>query len=68
MLQGKQIVIGICGGIAAYKVCDLVRMLKKTGAEVFCMMTASAQEFITPLTMGTLSGNRVVCGMFDQRM
>ncbi|MDY4977122.1 MAG: bifunctional phosphopantothenoylcysteine decarboxylase/phosphopantothenate--cysteine ligase CoaBC [Clostridia bacterium] len=67
MLQGKQIVIGICGGIAAYKVCDLVRMLKKAGAEVFCMMTASAQEFITPLTMGTLSGNRVVCGMFDQR-
>ena len=67
MLQGKQIVIGVCGGIAAYKVCDLVRMLKKAGANVFCMMTDSAQEFITPLTLGTLSGNKVVTGMFDQQ-
>lgn len=66
MLQGKQIVIGVCGGIAAYKVCDLVRMLKKAGAECFCMMTKSAQEFMTPLTLRTLSGQKVVCGMFDQ--
>lgn len=67
MLQGKQIVIGVCGGIAAYKVCDLVRMLKKAGADCFCMMTKSAQEFITPLTLSTLTGQKVVCDMFEQR-
>lgn len=67
MLQGKQIVIGVCGGIAAYKVCDLVRMLKKAGADCFCMMTDAAREFITPLTLSTLTGNKVVCGMFDQQ-
>ena len=67
MLQGKQIVIGVCGGIAAYKVCDLVRILKKMGADCYCMMTESAQEFITPLTLSTLTGQKVVCGMFDQR-
>ena len=67
MLQGKQIVIGVCGGIAAYKVCDLVRMLKKAGADCFCMMTNSAQEFITPLTLSTLTGQKVVCDMFEKR-
>ncbi|MBE7041961.1 MAG: bifunctional phosphopantothenoylcysteine decarboxylase/phosphopantothenate--cysteine ligase CoaBC [Ruminococcaceae bacterium] len=66
MLQEKQIVIGVCGGIAAYKVCDLVRMLKKAGAQCFCMMTSSAQEFITPLTLSTLTGQKTVCGMFEQ--
>lgn len=65
MLRGKNIVIGVCGGIAAYKVCGLVRELKKAGAECFCMMTAAAQEFITPLTLSTLTGQKVVCDMFD---
>ncbi|HTF05425.1 MAG TPA: flavoprotein, partial [Bacteroidia bacterium] len=55
MLTGKKIIIGITGGIAAYKTPLLVRLLVKAGAEVQVIMTPSAHEFVTPLTLATLS-------------
>ncbi|MCY4262130.1 MAG: bifunctional phosphopantothenoylcysteine decarboxylase/phosphopantothenate--cysteine ligase CoaBC [Candidatus Dadabacteria bacterium] len=64
-LQGKNVVVGITGGIAAYKSCELVRSLMRDGAEVRCVMTASAERFITPLTLQTLSGNKVASNLFD---
>jgi phosphopantothenoylcysteine decarboxylase/phosphopantothenate--cysteine ligase len=60
MLRGKRILLGVCGSIAAYKTAFLVRLLKKEGAEVRVIMTSSAQTFITPLTLSTLSGNPVL--------
>ena len=53
--SGKRIVIGVCGGIAAYKVCQLVSFLAKAGAEVRVVLTQSATEFVTPLTFATLA-------------
>ena len=58
-LQGKRLVIGMTGGIAAYKVCELVRRLQDEGATVRVAMTRSAQEFVTPTTMQALSGQPV---------
>jgi phosphopantothenoylcysteine decarboxylase / phosphopantothenate---cysteine ligase len=55
MLQGRRILIGVGGGIAAYKVCEVVSALAKAGAEVRVLLTQEAQEFITPLTLSTLS-------------
>lgn len=60
ILHGKKIVLGVCGSIAAYKAAMLVRLLVKSGAEVRVVMTDSAREFITPLTLSTLSKNPVV--------
>ncbi|HND44430.1 MAG TPA: flavoprotein, partial [Cyclobacteriaceae bacterium] len=57
MLQGKKIVLGITGSIAAYKSAVLTRLLVKAGAEVKVVMTDSAKTFITPLTLSTLSKN-----------
>ena len=59
MLEGKKVLIGVCGSIAAYKVALLVRLLVKEQAEVKVVMTQSAKEFITPLTLATLSKNPV---------
>ena len=59
MLNGRRILVGITGGIAAYKTAELVRQLIKSGADVRVVMTAGGQEFITPLTMQALSGNPV---------
>jgi phosphopantothenoylcysteine decarboxylase / phosphopantothenate---cysteine ligase len=64
MLNGKNIVLGITGGIAAYKAAELTRALIKAGAKVKIIMTRSAAEFITPLTMQTLSGDMVYTDMF----
>lgn len=64
MLKHKKIVLGVTGGIAAYKAADLVSRLKKTGAEVFVIMTDHASEFVMPLTFQTLSQNPVVADMF----
>ena len=64
-LRGKNIVVGITGGISAYKSCELVRSLVRDGAEVRCVMTKNAGRFITPLTLQTLSGNRVASSLFD---
>ncbi len=66
MIKGKVVVVGVTGGIAAYKSAELVRALVKRGAEVYCVMTASACQFITPLTLRTLSGNPVYTKMFDE--
>ena len=65
MLQGKCIVLGVTGGIAAYKAAELLRLLVKAGADVHVIMTRSAQEFITPLTLQTLSGNPVHTELFN---
>jgi phosphopantothenoylcysteine decarboxylase/phosphopantothenate--cysteine ligase len=65
MLKGKRIVIGITGSIAAYKIPMLVRLLKKDGAEVKVMMTEAAVDFVTPLTLSTLSENPVLIKPFD---
>ncbi len=65
-VKGKKILIGITGGIAAYKMCFVVRELRKAGAEVRVVMTDSAKEFVSPLTFSTLSGNEVVVGTFPQ--
>ncbi|MDO9528944.1 MAG: bifunctional phosphopantothenoylcysteine decarboxylase/phosphopantothenate--cysteine ligase CoaBC [Syntrophales bacterium] len=65
MLKGKKIVLGITGGIAAYKSAELTRELIKRGAEVKVIMTANATKFITPLTFQTLSVNAVYTDMFS---
>ena len=64
-LTNKRILLGITGGIAAYKSAELTRTLVKAGAEVRIAMTPAATEFITPLTMQALSGNRVHLGLLD---
>lgn len=67
MLTGKKILIGITGSIAAYKIPLLVRLLKKDGADVRVVMTPSAKDFVTPLTLSTLSGNPVISHGFDEK-
>jgi phosphopantothenoylcysteine decarboxylase/phosphopantothenate--cysteine ligase len=64
-LANKRIIVGISGGIAAYKAAELVRQLVKQGTEVRVVMTAGAQEFITPLTLQALSGNPVHTALLD---
>ena len=64
-LTNKRLLLGITGGIAAYKCAELTRLLTKAGAEVRIAMTAAATEFITPLTMQALSGNRVHLDLLD---
>ncbi len=66
MLNGKHIVIGVTGGIAVYKVVDVVSRLKKLGAEITVIMTKHATEFVTPLTFRSLSLNYVVVDMFEE--
>mgnify|MGYP000896487124 FL=1 len=65
ILNGKKIIVGITGGIAAYKTAQIVRLLVKYGAEVKVVMTPSARQFVTPLTLATLSKNPVVTDFFD---
>ena len=60
MLKNKNIVIGITGGIACYKVCEIISYLVREGAYVDVIMTKNATEFITPLTIETLSKNKVI--------
>jgi len=64
-LKGKSVVVGVCGGIAAYKVVEVVSRLKKLGAEVDVIMTANAQKFVTPLTFRSMSHRPVVTDMFS---
>lgn len=64
MLKGKNIILGITGSIAAYKAAFLTRLLKKEGANVKVVMTPLAKEFITPVTMATLSNNTVLSDFF----
>ena len=65
MLNSKKILIGIGGGIAVYRVAELARLLIKAGAEVRCVMTQSACEFVTPLTFEALTGEQVHTELFD---
>ena len=65
MLKDKEIIVGITGGIAAYKTAELVRQLTKKGANVHVVMTKNAMEFVTPLTFQTISGNPVIHEMFE---
>ena len=64
-MKGKRIIVGITGGIAAYKVATVVREMKRRGAEVRVVMTPMAKQFITPLTMATLSQNPISVDFFD---
>lgn len=66
-LTGRKILIGITGSIAAYKIPLLVRLLKKSGAEVKVIMTEASLDFVTPLTLSTLSGNPVCIDPFEKR-
>lgn len=65
MLQGKTVVLGVSGGIAVYKAVELLRLLTKAGAQVHVVMTRNAQQFVTPLTFQTLSGNPVHTDLFS---
>lgn len=62
---GPRIALGVTGGIAAYKAAEIVRGLTRSGAEVHVMMSAGGQQFITPLTLQTLSGQRVITDQWD---
>ena len=64
MLKGKKVVLGVTGGIAAYKAAEFVRLLVKAEVDVHVAMTENAQRFVTPLTFQTLSGNSVVTDSF----
>jgi phosphopantothenoylcysteine decarboxylase/phosphopantothenate--cysteine ligase len=66
-LKGKRILVGITGGIAAYKIASFIRLLKNEAAEVRCMMTPAATHFITPLTVATLSENPVGIEFYDPK-
>ncbi len=66
MLSGKKILLGISGSIAAYKACDLASQLVKAKAEVQVIMTDGACQFVTPLTLQTLTGRPVMRGLFDE--
>ena len=65
MLEGKNILVGITGGIAAYKICSLIRLYKKEGANVRVVVTPNALKFVTKLTLQTLSNNEVYIEQFD---
>jgi phosphopantothenoylcysteine decarboxylase/phosphopantothenate--cysteine ligase len=65
MLQGRRILLVIAGGIAAYKSLELVRRLRERGATVRCILTRAAQEFVTPLSVSTLSRERVFTDLFS---
>jgi len=67
MLTGKRILIGITGGIAAYKIPQLIRDFKKAGTDIRVVMTDSAKEFVTPLTLSTVSGDEVIIGTFPEQ-
>ena len=65
MLKDKHIILGITGSIAAYKAAFLTRLLIKAGAQVKIIITPTGKEFITPVTLATLSKNTVLCDMFN---
>ena len=66
MLQGKTVVLGVTGGIAAYKIASLASMLKKQDADVHVIMTENAANFITPITFESLTGNKCLMDTFDR--
>ena len=64
-MQGKRVLLGVTGGIAAYKSPDLVRRLREQGAEVQVVLTAGAREFVTPMTFQAVSGREVRSDLWD---
>ena len=66
-LSNKRIIVGVTGGIAAYKSAEIIRRLQDRGADVRVVMTPGAEEFIRPLTMQALSGHPVHCGLLDEK-
>src|SRR5438128_2019238 len=64
-LEDREVIVGVCGGIAAYKVADVISKLIQLGAGVTVCMTAEAQKFVTPLTFEALSGRKVRTSTFD---
>ena len=65
MAKSKEIILGVTGSIAAYKSCGIINRLRKRKVNVTAVMTKEAQEFITPLTLQTLSANKVICDLFS---
>ncbi|MGR8941869.1 MAG: flavoprotein, partial [Gammaproteobacteria bacterium] len=65
MTEAKHVLVGVSGGIAAYKAAELVRLLRKHGADVRVAMTAAATQFVSPLTFQALSGNAVHTDLLD---
>lgn len=65
MVSSRKILMGVCGGIAAYKACELVRLFVKNGNTVQVMMSKAAQQFVTPLTFQALTNQSVATEMFD---
>ena len=64
-MQGKRILLIVGGGIAAYKACELVRLIRKSGGSVRCVLTAGGAQFITPMTLAALSEQQVFTSLFD---
>ena len=67
-LTGREIVLGVTGGIAAFKSAEIVSLLRKQGANVHVIMTKNATQFVAPLTFETMSANPVVTDTFDPRL
>jgi phosphopantothenoylcysteine decarboxylase/phosphopantothenate--cysteine ligase len=65
--KDKEVILGVTGSIAAYKSCDIIRRLQDKGCQVAVVMTREAEKFVTPLTLGSLSGQRVYTEMFDMK-
>ena len=66
ILRNKEILLGVTGGIAAYKCCELIRLLVKAGARVQVVMTEAAEKFVSPITFQTLTGNPVYSALFEK--
>lgn len=66
MFTGKKIILGVTGSIAAYKIATLASMLKKRGGDITVIMTENATNFITPITLETLTGNKCLVDTFDR--
>ena len=64
-MTGKRILLIVGGGIAAYKTCELVRLLRKDGMSVRCVLTRAAEKFVTPMTLAALSEDKVYTDLFD---
>ena len=65
LYRDKKVIVGVCGGIAAYKSADLVRLMVRAGAQVQCLMTGAAGRFIAPMTLEALTGRKVLADLFE---
>ena len=64
-MHGKKILLIVGGGIAAYKACELIRLIRKAGGSVRCVLTKSGAQFVTPMTLAALSEQQVFTDLFD---